>query len=123
MAPPVASSPLLLHAPIRMLQRCDHRRAQAKGVTLAAVSSQAQGAEDFRAAAWPAPVYLDEADAFKQALGSPNFSNWWLLKPSVIRGIISGSKYRRHLAPTGVGNPWIGYSNYCMAVLTDSTLH
>lgn len=66
---------------------------EAKGVTLAAVSSQAQGAEDFRAAAWPAPVYLDEADAFKQALGSPNFSNWWLLKPSVIRGIISGSKY------------------------------
>ena len=81
-----------------------------------------QDPEDFRTAAWPAPVYLDDEDVFKQALGNPRFSNWWLLKPSVIRGIISGSKYRRHLAPMGIGNPWLGYPNHCMAIRTDNAL-
>lgn len=34
-------------------------------------------------------MYIDEAEAVKTALGGPKYSNFWLLKPSVIRAMVS----------------------------------
>ena len=49
------------------------------------VSSQDKGAQDFLDAVWPnGELFIDEQEAFKKAFGAVQYSNWWLLKPSVL---------------------------------------
>lgn len=54
-----------------------------------AVGSDLQIADDFKSAAWQEDdLYIDEENILKKALGGRMYSNWWLLKPSVIAAII-----------------------------------
>lgn len=51
------------------------------------------GAQDFIDAVWPGgDVYIDEAEAFKLALGSATYRTWWLLRPAVVKDILSFSR-------------------------------
>jgi len=60
------------------------------GAKLAVVSSLDTGAQDFLDAVWPnGELYIDEAEAFKYALGGEKYKYWWLLRPSVIAKIVS----------------------------------
>ena len=49
------------------------------------VSAQDKGAQDFLDAVWPnGELFIDEEEEFKKALGAQQYSNFWLLKPSVL---------------------------------------
>ena len=57
---------------------------------MAVVSALDLGAQDFVDSVWPnGELYIDEEEAFKKALGGGAYSTWWLLKPSVLRNMLS----------------------------------
>lgn len=37
-------------------------------------------------------MYIDDEEAFKKAMGGQAYKNWWLLKPSVVKNLISYAK-------------------------------
>lgn len=54
------------------------------------VSAQDKGAQEFIDAVWPGgELYTDEAEAFKDALGGTKYKTWWLLKPWVLKDVLS----------------------------------
>ena len=60
------------------------------GARLAVVTSQDKGAQEFVDAVWKGgAIYIDDDEAFKRALGSRSYKYWWLLRPTVVKKIIS----------------------------------
>lgn len=60
------------------------------GARLTIVSAIDTGADAFMEAVWPnGELYIDEAEAFKDALGGQGYKNIWLLKPSVLKDVVS----------------------------------
>jgi len=66
------------------------------GAKLTIVSGQEKGAQEFSDAVWPnGNIYIDEEEAFKKAVHGGEgvkYKNWWLLRPSVLKNIISYAK-------------------------------
>ena len=60
------------------------------------MSGQEKGAQEFVDAVWPnGQIYVDEDEAFKKAIHGGEgvkYKNWWLLRPSVLKNIISYAK-------------------------------
>jgi len=60
------------------------------------VTGTDNGAEEFIEAAWKGgDVFVDEAEAFKKAVhggSGRSYSTWWLLKPWVIKDVLSFAK-------------------------------
>lgn len=57
---------------------------------LTVVSAQEKGAQEFIDAVWQGgEMWIDEEEAFKKALGGQTYRTWWLLKPSVLKNILS----------------------------------
>jgi len=57
------------------------------------VSAVDTGAQEFLDAVWPGgELWIDEEEAFKKALGGTAYRTWWLLKPSVLRRMLSVAK-------------------------------
>lgn len=60
------------------------------GARLAIVSAIETGADEFIDKVWPGgELYFDDEEAFKKALGQTTYRTWWLLRPSVMRNIVS----------------------------------
>lgn len=56
------------------------------------VSAAETGAKEFIDAVWKnGELYVDEREAFKYALGTSEVRSWWVLKPSVLRHVLSYS--------------------------------
>ena len=66
------------------------------GAKLTIVSGQDKGAQEFVDAVWPnGNIYVDEEEVFKKAIHGGEgvkYKNWWLLRPSVLKNIISYAK-------------------------------
>jgi len=63
------------------------------GASLNIVSAQEKGASDFIEAVWPnGDLYIDETEAFKDALGGAQYKNWWLMKPTVLKDVFNFAK-------------------------------
>jgi len=62
------------------------------GARVVVIAAQELGADKFAVEVWPGQeLYIDDADTVRTALGGGNYSNWWLLKPSVLGKIMCGS--------------------------------
>lgn len=60
------------------------------GTRLTVISAIDTGAQDFIDAVWPeGDLYIDPSEEFKKALGGDTYRTWWLLRPSVMRSILS----------------------------------
>lgn len=57
------------------------------------VSAQDKGAQEFIDAVWPGgELYTDEEEEFKKSLGGTRYKTWWLLKPWVLKDVLSFAK-------------------------------
>lgn len=69
------------------MMRSEFESANAR---LVIVSGTDQGSDEFIDAVWKdGELYIDDEEAFKDALGGVQYKNWWLLKPKVASQILS----------------------------------
>mmetsp|Transcript_40059 Transcript_40059/g.105924 ORF Transcript_40059/g.105924 Transcript_40059/m.105924 type:complete len:166 (-) Transcript_40059:321-818(-) len=60
------------------------------GARLAVVTGTDQGADDFMESVWKGgDLFVDDDEAFKRSLGHRPISAWWVLKPWVIKDVMS----------------------------------